>query len=136
VAHLADLGEEACRSRLAQEDVGRIAFVDNEGYPVVFPVNYRVHDERIVFRTGEGLKLQSIPLRHVAFEIDRFDPTGRTGWSLLVRGFAREVTTALGEPYESLRSAPLASWAGGAKEHWVAVEIHSITGRQIVDEST
>jgi nitroimidazol reductase NimA-like FMN-containing flavoprotein (pyridoxamine 5'-phosphate oxidase superfamily) len=136
VAHLEDLGEAACRSLLAQEDVGRIAFVDHEGYPVVLPVNYRVHDERIVFRTGEGLKLQSIPLRRVAFEIDRIDPAGPTGWSLLVRGFAREVTTAVGEPYESLRSGPLAPWAGGPKEHWVAVEIHSITGRQIVDEST
>jgi hypothetical protein len=41
------------------------------------------------------------------------------------------VTSALGEPYESLRSAPLAPWAPGSKDHWVAVEIEWITGRQI-----
>lgn len=116
---------------LAGEEVGRIAFADDDHYPVVLPVNYRLDDALIVFRTAEGLKLESVPLRRVAFEVDRFDPSMRTAWSVLVRGHAIEVTSALGEPYESLRSAPLAPWAPGSKDHWVAVEIESITGRQI-----
>jgi len=116
---------------LAGEEVGRIAFAGDDDYPVVVPVNYRLDGALIVFRTAEGLKLEHVPLRPVAFEVDRLDPSLRTGWSVLVRGHAREVTSALGEPYESLRTAPLASWATGSKDHWVAVEIELITGRQI-----
>jgi nitroimidazol reductase NimA-like FMN-containing flavoprotein (pyridoxamine 5'-phosphate oxidase superfamily) len=127
-----ELTPEACTRLLAGEEVGRIAFADDDEYPVVLPVNYRLDGTLIVFRTAEGLKLESVPLRRVAFEIDRFDPSTRTAWSVLVRGHATEVTSALGEPYESLRSAPLAPWAPGSKDHWVAVEIESITGRQIV----
>jgi nitroimidazol reductase NimA-like FMN-containing flavoprotein (pyridoxamine 5'-phosphate oxidase superfamily) len=127
-----ELTPDACTRLLAAEEVGRLAFAGDDGYPVVLPVNYRLDGALIVFRTAEGMKLESVPLRRVAFEVDRLDPSMRTGWSVLVRGHAMEVTSALGEPYESLRSAPLAPWAPGPKEHWVAVEIESITGRQIV----
>ena len=127
-----ELTPDACMGLLAGEEVGRIAFVGEDAYPVVVPVNYRLDGSLIVFRTAEGLKLESVPLRRVAFEVDRLDPSMRTAWSVLVRGHAMEVTSALGEPYESLRTAPLATWAPGPKDHWVAVEIESITGRQIV----
>ena len=127
-----ELTPEACMRLLAGEEVGRLAFAGEDGYPVVLPVNYRLDGSLIVFRTADGLKLETVPLRRVAFEVDRLDPSLRTAWSVLVRGHAMEVTSALGEPYESLRRAPLASWAPGHKAHWVAVEIASITGRQIV----
>ena len=127
-----ELTPEACTRLLAAEEVGRNAFAGDDGYPVVLPVNYRLDGAFIVFRTAEGLKLERVPLRRVTFEVDRLDPSMRTAWSLLVCGHAMEVTTALGEPYESLRSAPLASWVPGSKDHWVAVKIESITGRQIV----
>ena len=127
-----DLTEETCRTLLGDHELGRVAFAGDDGHPVVLPVNYRVDGDLIVFRTAEGLKLDSVPLRQVAFEVDQLDPSTKTGWSLLARGFARDVTTALGEPYEQLRSAPLEAWAPGPKDHWVAVQIESITGRQIV----
>jgi nitroimidazol reductase NimA-like FMN-containing flavoprotein (pyridoxamine 5'-phosphate oxidase superfamily) len=136
MTYLEDLTAETCTKLLAGEEVGRIAFAGEDGYPVVLPVNYRLDGDLIVFRTAEGLKLENVPLRRVAFEVDRFDLSAKTGWSLLVRGHAREVTSALGEPYESLRKAPLAPWAPGSKDHWVAVETDSITGRQIVRAST
>jgi uncharacterized protein len=132
VTDVVELTPEACTRLLAGEEVGRIAFAGDDGYPVVLPVNYRLDGALIVFRTAEGVKLEGVPLRRVAFEVDRLDPSMRTAWSVLVRGHATEVTSALGEPYESLRSAPLAPWAPGSKDHWVAVEIESITGRQIV----
>jgi len=135
MTYVEDLTAETCRQLLAGEEVGRIAFAGDDGYPVVLPVNYRLDGDLIVFRTAEGLKLENVPLRRVAFEVDRFDPLARTGWSLLVRGYAREVTSAIGEPYESLRNAPLAPWAPGSKDHWLAVETESITGRQIVSVS-
>ncbi len=99
---------------------------------MVLPVNYRLDGDLIVFRTDAGLKLDSVPLRHVVFEVDHLDSVVKTGWSVLVRGFARDVTTALGEPYESMRSGPLATWAPGPKTHWIAVQIEAISGRQIV----
>jgi nitroimidazol reductase NimA-like FMN-containing flavoprotein (pyridoxamine 5'-phosphate oxidase superfamily) len=136
VTYVEDLTPETCWTLLAGEEVGRIAFTDDDGYPVVLPVNYRLDGQLIVFRTAPGLKLERVPLHRVGFEVDRIDLGAHTGWSLLARGHAREVTSALGEPYESLRNSPLGTWAPGDKGHWMAVEVASITGRQIVRSTT
>ena len=129
---LVELTPEACMRLLAGEEVGRIAFAEDDDYPVVLPVNYRLDGALIVFRTAEGLKLESVPLRRVAvrgrpirsFDEDRVErPRARPRHGGDVR---------VGEPYESLRSGPLAPWAPGSKDYWVAVDIESITGRQII----
>ena len=65
----------------------------------------------------------------MAFEIDGADE--REAWSVLVRGHAREVTTALGEAYEALRELPVPIQAPGDKAHWIAIEIIELSGRVI-----
>jgi uncharacterized protein len=124
-----ELTKSECFRLLARQHVGRIAVVDDQG-PVVFPVNYLLDRHTVVFRTGEGTKLDVAGTRsRVAFEIDGTDEESRTGWSVLVRGEAVEVT----DPAElaRLRQLPLHPWAPGAKSHYVRILPALLSGRRI-----
>jgi len=130
-SHLDVLSDEACRHLLSNEQVGRIAFVDAAGYPVVLPVNYVVDGDFIVFRTDPGAKFDLVPLRRVAFEVEHLAPACRSGWSVLVQGLGQDLTDAVGSAFEQLRRRHVDLWAPGDKAHWLAVEIHHISGRRI-----
>ena len=130
------LTEEVCRFLLAEEDVGRVGFVDDDGYPVVLPVNYVLADDFIVFRTAPGSKLEGVPLRQVAFEVDHLSIIYRSGWSVLVQGHGQEITTALDPRHARLRDHPVEPWVPGAKDHWLAIRIERVSGRRIVRAGT
>jgi nitroimidazol reductase NimA-like FMN-containing flavoprotein (pyridoxamine 5'-phosphate oxidase superfamily) len=125
-----ELSKSECFGLLAQEHLGRVAFVDDLG-PIVVPVNFVLDRHMVVFRTDEGTKLD-VACRgsRVAFEIDGADEADRTGWSVVVRGEAIEVT----DPAElaRLRKLPLDPWAPGAKTHYVRVLPAVLTGRRIL----
>src|ERR1700730_12737508 len=110
--------------------VGRVAFVV-DGLPVVFPVNYLAESpEAIVFCSGAGTKLSVLAGgAPVAFEVDSSRPLFHTGWSVLVRGTAREVTDA--DELARLRRGPLRSWATPSSEHWIRISVEDISGRRI-----
>ncbi len=73
-----------CLRLLAAETLGRVGVLDG-GHPLILPVNYALDGDQVVFRTGEGTKLDA--LRGPAcFEIDHHDAETRTGWSVVVRG--------------------------------------------------
>jgi nitroimidazol reductase NimA-like FMN-containing flavoprotein (pyridoxamine 5'-phosphate oxidase superfamily) len=80
-----------CLDLLRQEVIGRIAIVEGTG-PLVLPVNYAMHGDRVVFRTGPGSKLAASRGGAACFEIDGFDRATRSGWSVVVRGRLEEVT--------------------------------------------
>jgi nitroimidazol reductase NimA-like FMN-containing flavoprotein (pyridoxamine 5'-phosphate oxidase superfamily) len=88
------LSESECRDLLAQADVGRVAFVDGE-FPVVMPVNYLLDDDVILIRSDAGAKNDRIPMNAVAFEVDAFERWNKSGWSVLVKGYGRDVTDAV-----------------------------------------
>ena len=124
-----ELSKSECFGLLAHEHLGRVAFVDDLG-PIVVPVNFVLDRHMVVFRTDEGTKLDAACRgSRVAFEIDGADEAARTGWSVVVRGEAIEVT----DPGElaRLRKLPLDSWAPGAKAHYVRILPAVLTGRRI-----
>jgi nitroimidazol reductase NimA-like FMN-containing flavoprotein (pyridoxamine 5'-phosphate oxidase superfamily) len=124
-----ELSKSECFGLLAQEHLGRVAFVDDLG-PTVVPVNFVLDRHMVVFRTDEGTKLDAACRgSRVAFEIDGADEVARTGWSVVIRGEATEVT----DPAElaRLRKLPLYPWAPGAKAHYVRVLPAVLTGRRI-----
>jgi uncharacterized protein len=124
-----ELTKSECFELLAREHLGRVAVVDDLG-PVVFPVNFIFDRHMVVLRTDEGTKLDAaVRGSRVAFEIDGADPAARTGWSVVVRGEAVEVT----DPAElaRLRRLPLHPWAPGAKAHYVRILPAALTGRRI-----
>jgi nitroimidazol reductase NimA-like FMN-containing flavoprotein (pyridoxamine 5'-phosphate oxidase superfamily) len=124
-----ELDEGECRKLLAERHLGRLAIPDFGG-PVIFPVNYVVDEDMVVFRTDPGSKLDAaIERESVAFEVDATDKTSRTGWSVVVRGTLADVTDLA--HLKRLRALPLYPWAPGDKTRYVRVRPLSITGRRI-----
>ena len=130
------LDEGECLRLISPGGVGRIAFTGRFG-PTVLPVNYRLHEGTIVFRTkqdgptDEDLRTGIDNAEYkVAFEIDEFSVPAREGWSVLIQGPAHHVAS------EAERAAVLEAgvqpWAGGPKELFLRITPSRITGRRIV----
>jgi hypothetical protein len=125
------LSEEACWALLRAQSVGRIVFVDRDGQPMAFPVNYILDGTTLAFRSDPGTKLDASTMGKVAFEIDGTDTLYREGWSVLVTGVGRDITDGIDSWSERLRGNNLFPWADGAKEHWIAIASPSVSGRRI-----
>ena len=91
-----ELAVEECWELLDRNTVGRLA-VDIAGWPDIFPINYVVDGDTIVFRSGAGTKLAGAVLnRHVAFEIDGYLAERTVSrWSVVVKGNAGEIESML-----------------------------------------
>ena len=130
VGILGELSKDECLELLAGREVGRVAVVA-EGQPTIFPVNYVLDGDLIVFRTDPGTKLDHGSLDRVAFEVDEIDFAHHEGWSVVVAGTGREITGALDKASEREQSLPLQPWASGPKEHWIRIVAPVITGRRL-----
>jgi uncharacterized protein len=123
------LSEGECRWLLRQGRVGRVA-ISVGAVPAVFPVNYMVAGEEILFFTAEGTKLRAAAANAmVSFEVDHIDLFAQSGWSVLVVGPARERT----EPavISGVKRAGLSPWAAGDRFHLIAVAMDFVSGRRI-----
>ena len=127
---LVRLSPSECSDMLASAHVGRIVFVDGN-QPLALPVNFAWFEDSVVFRTGEGQKLHAATVgQTVAFEVDEIDGATHQGWSVIVKGSAREVTDwAEQEQLEQLDVRPWQRqpWRRG----WVRIEPVEITGRKL-----
>ncbi len=126
---LQELTKDECFELLAGQHLGRVALVDERG-PIALPVNFVFDQHTVLFRTDEGTKLDAASrAARVAFEVDGVDEATRTGWSVLVRGEAVEVT----DPAElaRVRRLPLHPWAPGAKSRYIRILPTVLTGRRI-----
>lgn len=123
------LTREECLERLGAQQVGRLAVV-SASRPLIFPVNYAMDGESVVFRTAAGTKFDAaVRGMAVAFEIDEFDAEHRTGWSVVVTGRAEEVVSEAHR--DRLAHLPLRPWAAGPKDNWLTVTPTAITGRRV-----
>ena len=97
----------------------------------MFPVLYALLDGDVVFRTAPGEKLIAAALqRQVVFEIDSFDTSACSGWSVNVVGIAEEIeNTAELARAESLGLQP---WAGEVRDRYVRIRAGEVSGRRIV----
>jgi hypothetical protein len=89
----------------------------------IFPVNYRLAGHDIAFRTNMGCKLLEATTAEVAFEVDRFDPESKTGWSVVIHGQATNDVLATDNDKEP-------SWTG-AKSYFVRITQSAVSGRAI-----
>jgi uncharacterized protein len=87
------LDGDECYRLLATQEIGRLG-VNVEHYPLIFPVNYGLDNGVLEIRTHTGMMLTAAHHANVTFEVDEIDRRSRTGWSVLVRGLAEEVTSA------------------------------------------
>ena len=124
------LTEDECWGLLNSGEVGRIG-VTIAALPVIFPVNYTLIDNTIVFRTSPGSKLAAAAREAiVAFEVDDYDKADRTGWSVLAVGRSEIIhdldTTA------KVLTAGLEPFADGRRTDLVRITPGFLSGRRIV----
>lgn len=130
-----ELSTEECLRLAAGQEVGRIAFAGRFGLLVV-PVNYRLWQDTIVFRTAEhGIMDEDLRTGiadaeyQVAFEIDEIDHRARAGWSVIIQGPAHHVTAE--QERAEVAQAGVSPWPGGTRELYMRIAPTRITGRRV-----
>ena len=129
------LGEAECLRLLAAGGVGRIGYSGRFG-PTILPVNFALHGQAIVFRTGqhspmgEDLRTGMADAAYkVAFEVDEISPATREGWSILVQGAAHHVDSEA--ELATVRQTGAQPWPGGEKDLFIRIVPDRVTGRRI-----
>ena len=132
---LQELDEAECLRLISPGGVGRIAFVGSYDLTVL-PVNYRLVDGAILFRTTPGGQTEE-DLRtridrgeyRVAFEVDHIDDAARQGWSVLVQGPAHHLDAD--DEQAAAWRAGVEPWAAGDRNHFIRITPVRVTGRRI-----
>ncbi len=113
---------------LAETGIGRVG-LSVDSLPVILPVNYVLDGARLVFRTGEGSKLEAATRNAViCIEIDHLEPRWQSGWSVLVTGQSHHLAEEEVSP-EARRV--LVPWSLAAGDQYVSVPLDLVTGRRV-----
>ena len=131
---LEHLSEAECLRLIAPGGIGRLVFAGRYDLTVL-PVNYRLHDGAILFRTAADGTTET-DLRtgirnaenRVAFEVDDFDQAAEEGWSVLIQGPAHHLGTA---ERALADAAGVRSWAGDDRDQFISITPVRITGRRL-----
>lgn len=125
--------EEALRL-LGEVSLGRVVFT-RHALPTIRPVNHVLDRGAIVIRTHDGAALTSRAQEAddrrvvVAYEADCIDPETHIGWSVVVTGYALQVT----EPADLDRyRTMLTPWVHGAMDHAIRIRPDLVTGLRLV----
>lgn len=124
-AELVDLDRATCLAMLTSQHVGRL--VTEGPAPAIRVVNYTAFEHVIIFRTDAGPHVDAIIDTPVVFEADMIDSRTHSGWSVIVRGVAHDVSDHLNG--FGLAGAAVEPWAPGPKNRWVGITIGEVTGR-------
>jgi transcriptional regulator with XRE-family HTH domain len=131
--HLDILNKEECEAHLAGGGVGRFVFLAEQG-PVALPVNFRLVDGDVVFRTRAEGALAGAAGATVSFEADHIDEAMSEGWSVLITGHARLISDPT--ELEQVGKLGIEPWPGGRREALMRIETAMISGRRIRQGST
>lgn len=116
---------EQCWARLRGEQLGRLA-MSAGGEIDIFPINYVVDGESLVFRTAPGTKLvEAVISSQVALEIDGH--TEADAWSVVAKGPAARLEHQA--EIDAADALPLTPWAPTLKYAYVRITPATITGR-------
>ncbi len=127
------LSVEDCWSCLRSTDIGCLAVVIDDR-PDIFPVNYAVDHSSIIFRSGEGTKVDAVLENpRVAFEVDGIEPESGTAWSIVVKGRAEPITAT--DDLLDTMSLDIFPWQSGKKNRFIRIIAEVVTGRsfQVAD---
>lgn len=128
-----DILERAeCLELLGQSVLGRVA-LSVGALPTILPINFRLIDDHVVFRTGVGSKLDAATRGAViAFEVDDFDAVDHTGWSVVVTGIAQE--SPPGGWAGPVVSTAIPRWAPSGASRILFLSTDIISGRRITHD--
>ena len=128
-SNFAELSEAECKELLAQHTAGRVGFMAPDG-PQILPVTYQYRNGSLVFRTSPVGVLSGLVRRtSVAFEIDGIDEHNKSGWSVLVLGFAE----AMAHNYllaSAWETGPV-PWADGTRNLFIEIKPRKMSGRVV-----
>jgi hypothetical protein len=105
---------------LASRTVGRLGIVV-AGEPVIFPVNYQVLGQSLMFRTGDGSKYDAaVRGASAVFQLDEYDHDTRTGWPVVLNGWLRvmvhsQTTGSSHPPPGPVRRSVRIIWCGWSR---------------------
>ena len=114
-AALESLTEDECLAMLQRTKYGRVAVVNDQGRPEIFPVNFVLHGRTVAFATASEVLQSRAPLGHVAFEADIIDPETREGWDVVVAGEGADITEAVDQASLQTRAEPVEHWRPGPR---------------------
>lgn len=122
------LDEAKAWDLLAGQQLGRLAVQSDLGIDV-FPVNFTVDGESIIFRTADGAKLTDLHSHpKVSFEVDAWSE--HSGFSVVAKGNAEPVTNLVDiARIEALRLKP---WVPTVKTTFVRIFVTEISARKFI----
>jgi len=125
-----ELGRDECLALMTTQRLGRLGVVI-DGVPLVLPMQFALNGETVVLQTNQGAKSLHAPLTSVSFEVDHVDWEQGVGWSVLIQGLGEDISTAIDEHSEALRSLAVHSWAPPPADRWLTIIPRVITGRRV-----
>lgn len=125
-SHVEPMTEAESWDLLDEVRFGRLA-TSIGGEPDIVPVNFLVHNGKVLMRSAPGTKLAELSINSaVAIEADEVGET--QAWSIVVKGTAR-IVDSFSETYE-LDEAHLATWLPDDKPIYIEVMADSVSGRR------
>lgn len=129
--HMDALSHSECCQLLTTRSVGRIGVIIDQ-YPLIIPVNYAMDEQTVVIRTAPGTVVARANQARVTFQVDEFDYTDNSGWSVLMRGQAKVLTVQdRGELIHRTLETGVSPWAPGERDLWIRIHPHGLSGRRI-----
>jgi nitroimidazol reductase NimA-like FMN-containing flavoprotein (pyridoxamine 5'-phosphate oxidase superfamily) len=121
-----EIPTDACMRLLREGAVGLLALVGSEA-PDVRPVNFALHRQQIVMRTGRGRIFEGARREEQAsFVITESDRLEHSGWSVVVTG-----RLSICDPTDSAIRTRVRPWAKADKREWITLSVDRVTGRRI-----
>jgi nitroimidazol reductase NimA-like FMN-containing flavoprotein (pyridoxamine 5'-phosphate oxidase superfamily) len=125
-----ELRYRECLDLLSGTPVGRCAFCTPQG-PVIVPVNHVVLDDALIIRTSPYSQLGLLGRSgRLAYEVDAFDPTTRSGWSVVATGPCERVDDRGDAAFLHAFHDP-DPWAQGVRTLYLRLGWDQLTGRRI-----
>lgn len=122
------LEPEECWKLLRETAVGRLGVII-DGRPDIFPVNYKVDSDTLVFLTGTGTKTHAMEGdASVVMEADSVSAEFGVAWSVVVKGKALRISSTDQDLESASRS--LFPWQGIGRDQLFRISPETVTGRR------
>ncbi|MBE7324683.1 pyridoxamine 5'-phosphate oxidase family protein [Nocardioides sp. Y6] len=126
-----ELSRDECWQLLSTQQVGRVAYVGDDG-PRIVPVNYVLREGHVEFRTTSYSELAThAPGHPVAFEVDELDTAHHAGWSVVVTGRCERAMDEFNTVFSSPTEQSATPWAGGRRPMVLRIEVGHVSGRHV-----
>jgi nitroimidazol reductase NimA-like FMN-containing flavoprotein (pyridoxamine 5'-phosphate oxidase superfamily) len=127
------LSQQECIDLLTRVPIGRVALTLN-ALPVIFPVNYRLIGDSVVFGAMAGSSLSKAADGAIAaFQADSYDDAKRSGWTVMAVGQVSHLRDSEVLGRLELDGQLPEPWAlGESAERYFQIGLQRVSGHRIV----